>query len=185
MNKCTQIGLFIAAMVAPTGAAPAPQGYPQYALSWRGVGYTRNAAGNVVKMRMSDRDLVQKAAVDNGLNASELALVYRVEARDTAVVRKKDGSFVADVMQVQYVYVDVPNANGTTVVRQAMLYDEAHDMTPIGSVFGTETSRTDASGNLKSYSFRGSFQYAIAEDDAVYSGTFTTGKPLFDTTRGP
>lgn len=167
-----------------TLALQAQAQYAQYVLSWRGTGYLKDQAGNIRKIRATDKDLVQVVATNNGLDPNQLALVYRVDARDTAVVWKKNGAFVADVMQVQYLYVDVSNANDTMAVRQAMLYDEAHDMTPIGSVFGTERASRDAAGNLRSYSFKGNFQYAFPEQDAVYSGTFSTGKALYDMTRG-
>lgn len=176
MSRCTKTGFCIALLVAQAGALSAQQ---QYVLTWRGTGYTRNAAGNITAIRASEKDFIQKVATDNGLNPNDLAFVYRVDARDTAVVRKADGGFVADVIQLQYNYVDVPNASGTTVMRQAMLNDEAHD-NPIGSAFGTETARYDGNGNLKTFSFRGSFQYALPEDTMVFSGTFTTGKALND-----
>ncbi len=179
MNRLTKTGLLVALVAGQAGALSAQQ---QYVLSWRGTGYTRNAAGNITAIRATEKDFIQKVATDNGLNPNDLAFVYRVNARDTAVVRKSDGGFVADVIQLQYNYVDVPNASGTTVMRQAMLNDEAHDA-PIGSAFGTQTSRFDANGNLRSFSFRGSFQYAIPENTTVYSGTFTTGKALNDTSQ--
>lgn len=177
MNRCTKVGIFIALFGAQVGALMAQQ---QYVLTWRGTGYTRNSAGNITTIRATEKDFIQKVATDNGLNPNDLAFVYRVDARDTAVVWKKNGGFVADVIQLQYNYVDVSNPSGTTVMRQAMLNDEAH-ANPLGSAFGTETSKRDANGNLTRYSFRGTFQYAIPEDGAVYSGTFVTGKALNDT----
>lgn len=176
--------VLIVGALALQARAQAQAPYPQYVISWRGTGYMKDSAGNMQKVRMTDKDLVQIAATNNGLDPKQLALVYRVEARDTAVVWKKDGSFVADVMQVQYVYVDVPNANDTRAVRQALLYYDPYDMTPIGSVFGTETAARDAAGNLRSYSFKGTFQYALPDQDAVFSGTFATGQALNDITRG-
>ncbi len=179
MKTRTKLLILIAGLGVGTGAL---QAQDQYLLSWRGTGYTRNAAGNISTFRVSEKDLVKKVATDNGLDPNQLALVYRVEARDTAVVWKTTGGFVADVIQLQYSYTDVPNANNTSVVREAQLNDEAHS-NAIGSAFGTEKSRRDASGNLLTYSFKGNFQYAIPEDGTVYSGTFTTGKALKDKTQ--
>ncbi len=179
MKNYTKLLILIAGLGLQVGAL---QAQDQYLLTWRGTGYTKNTSGNITTFRVSEKDLVKKVATDNSIDPNQLALVYRVEARDTAVVWKTTGGFVADVIQLQYNYTDVANANDTSAVRQAMLNDEAHS-NPIGSAFGTEKSRRDATGNLVSYSFKGSFQYAIPEDSIVYSGTFSTGKALKDKTQ--
>jgi hypothetical protein len=131
---------------------------------------------------MTEKDIIQQIAVNNGLDPRQLALVYRVEARDTAVVWKNNGAFVADVVQLQYNFTDVANASETAAVRQAMLNDEYHS-NPIGSAFGSERSKRDPNGNLVSYSFKGTFQYAFPEAGSIYSGSFSTGKALKDTSQ--
>jgi hypothetical protein len=105
------------------------------------------------------------------------------EKHDTAVVRAADGAFVADVIQMEYSFTDVSNTNQTRTVRQAFLFDEAHNGA-VGSAFGTETARRDPNGNLTGYTFRGTFQYAFPESGEVYSGTFTTGARVRDLTGG-
>jgi len=156
----------------------------QYVLTWRGTVYTRNAAGQISARSFSEKDFINKAAQDNGIDPKQLVLVYRVDARDTAVAWAANGGFVADVLQLQYIFTDVPNATDTVVVRQAILNDvndPAHENTPLGSAFGTEKARRSADGTLLSYSFKGNFQYAIPEAGTIYTGTFATGKVLKDT----
>jgi hypothetical protein len=150
-----------------------------FRLSWRGKVYTSGPAGVVVR-RCSEKDFVQKVATDNGLDPNSLVFVYRADKHDTAVVRAADGAFVADVLQMEYNYTEATNGTATQTVRQALLYDEAHT-NALGSVFGTEKVKRDATGKLIAYSFRGTFQYSVPENDMVYSGTFVAGKRVVDT----
>jgi hypothetical protein len=95
----------------------------QFRLSWRGTFYTTNALGTITARSFTDRDFVQKAAIDNGLDPRTLVFVYRAVKHDTAVVRLADGGFVADVLQMEYTYTEVANTSLTHTVRQAILYN--------------------------------------------------------------
>jgi hypothetical protein len=113
---------------------------------------------------------------------SLLVFVYRAEKRDTAVVYRSNGEFLADVYQMEYTYNDVTNPTGTTTYRQAFLNDEYHT-NAIGSTFGIETKTVNKEGNLSSYSYHGTFQYAMGDSptpldpevNTVWSGSFSTG----------
>ena len=153
----------------------------QYLLTWRGTAYATNGLGRVVATRFSERDIIRTIAQNNGItNLRTLAFVYRADKRDTAVVRLSDGGIVSDWQQIQYSYTDVTDANGAYTVKQAFLNDEYHDQA-IGSLVGIENWRRNSIGNTVSYSFRGSFQFAIRETDTVCSGTFSTGRRVIDT----
>jgi len=154
-----------------------------FKLSWRGTAYTTDGNGNVVAKTATEKDFIQKVATDNGLDPKSLVFVYRADKHDTAVVDASTGAFVADVIQMEYNFTDVSNSDQSKTVRQAFLYDEAHS-SALGSAFGTETAKRDSNGNLTSYSFRGTFQYSIPENDAVYSGSFSTGARVKDTSGG-
>jgi hypothetical protein len=152
----------------------------QYVLTWRGTAYSTNALGRVVATRFTERDIIKTIAANNEITDRNLAFVYRADKRDTAVVRLTDGWMVSDWQQIQYSYTDVASSNGTYTVKQAFLNDEYHDQA-IGSLFGIENWRRNANGATVSYSFRGSFQFAIPETGTVYSGTFSTGRRVIDT----
>src|ERR1700704_2808513 len=79
----------------------------QFRLSWRGTLYTTNALGTMIARSFSDRDFVQKAAMDNGLDPRGLVFVYRAAKHDTAVVSLANGGFVADVLQMEYDFTEV------------------------------------------------------------------------------
>src|SRR5258706_6193350 len=96
-----------------------------FRLTWRGKVYTSGPGGVVVRS-FTEKELVQKVATDNGLDANTLVFVYRPDKHDTAVVRIADGAFVADVIQMEDQYTEVRNATATQTVRQALLYDESH-----------------------------------------------------------
>jgi hypothetical protein len=151
-----------------------------YRLTWRGSVYTTDASGQLVTRLATEKDFIQKVANDNGLDPKSLAFVYRPNKHDTAVVDAATGAFIADVIQMEHNFTEVSNSGQTKTVRQAFLFDEAHD-SALGSAFGTETARRDANGNLLSYTFRGTYQYSIPETGAVYSGTFSTGRRVNDT----
>jgi hypothetical protein len=154
-----------------------------FQLSWRGVSYSTGPNGQVVTKPVSERDFIEKVASDNSLDPRQLVFVYRPDKHDTAVVMASTGAFVADVIQMEYNYTEVTNSTDTQIVRQAFLYDEAHT-SALGSAFGTERAKRDVNGNLVSDSFHGTFQYSIPETGVVYSGTFTSGRRIKDTSGG-
>jgi hypothetical protein len=144
-----------------------------FRLSWHGIAYSTDpATGRVVARSFTEKQFVQKIAQDNGLDARTLVFVYRPEQHDTVVMRTVDDGWFADIIQMEYQYTDVSSADQTRTVRQAFLFDEYHSGA-LGSAFGTATARRNADGVLTSFSFRGTFQYAI--DGVVYSGSFSTG----------
>ena len=151
----------------------------QYLMSWRGTAYSTDGSGRVVARHFTEKDFIKTIADNNGIDIRGLAFVYRADKRDTAVVRLSDGGIVSDVQQIQYSYTDVANTNGSYTARQAFLNDEYHGQA-LGSVFGIENWRHNGAGATVSYSFRGSFQYAIPETGTVYYGTFSTGRRIVD-----
>ncbi len=154
-----------------------------FQMAWRGTAYTTGSRGQIVARPFSERDFVNKVATDNSLDPHTLVFVYRPLKHDTAVVRASDGTFIADVIQMEYTYTDISNTNGTATVRQAFLFDEYHS-SALGSAFGSEHALRNSNGDLTSFSFRGSFQYSMPDLDTVYSGTFATGRRVKDTSGG-
>jgi hypothetical protein len=170
------------ALIAALAFAPAflSQADELWKLSWRGTVYTNGSAGQIVARSFTEKDFINAAAVDNSLDPKSLAFVYRPLKHDTAIVSVLDGHFVADVIQMENNFTEVPNPTQTQIIRQAFLYDEAHGLnSPLGSAFGTETIKRDLNGNFTSYRFKGTMQYHI--DSALYSGTFSTGSKIKDT----
>lgn len=154
-----------------------------FQLFWRGTYYTTNASGHIIAVPFTEQDFVNKVAQDNGLDPSGLIFVYRPNRRDTVVVRS-NGAFVADVIQMQYVFTDVNNPSGLVTVRQALLFDENHQ-NALGSWMGLELRARDAQGNLSNDVLTGWMQYSIPELNAVYGGQAFTGARVVDTTGTP
>ena len=166
-----------ALMLAPSCLCHADE---LWKLSWRGTVYTNGSAGQIVARSFTEKDFINAAAVDNSLDPKSLAFVYRPLKHDTAIVALADGHFVADVIQMENNFTEVPNVAQTQIIRQAFLYDEAHGLNnPLGSAFGTESIKRDLDGNYTSYRFKGTMNYHI--DAALYSGTFSTGSKVKDT----
>lgn len=154
-----------------------------FQLFWRGTYYTKNATGHIIALPFTEQDFVNKVAQDNGLDPSGLIFVYRPNRRDTVVVRS-NGAFVADVIQMEYVYTDVTNPSGSVSVRQALLFDENHQ-NALGSWMGLELATRDPQGNLVNDQLTGWMQYSIPETDAVYGGQAFTGNRVVDTSGAP
>src|SRR4051812_2741405 len=81
-----------------------------YRLSWRATVYTHDGNGQVIAHSLTEKDLIQKVATDNGLDPKSLAFVYRANKHDTAVVDAATGAFVADVYQMEYNFTEVSNS---------------------------------------------------------------------------
>ena len=155
-----------------------------FQLFWRGTVYTKNASGHIIALSFTEQDFINKVAQDNGLDPSRLFFVYRPDKRDTVVVRA-NGAFVADVIQMEYQFTDVANPNGTAVVRQALLFDEAHGSNALGSFFGLETVTRNANGSIANDSLVGTVFYSKPELGRVYSAKVVTGKRIVDTSGAP
>ncbi|MGH7967497.1 MAG: hypothetical protein ACREIC_02095 [Limisphaerales bacterium] len=155
-----------------------------YQLYWRGTYYTTSSTtGHIIAVPFTEQDVVNQIAQNNGLDPATCILVYRPLKRDTAVVRS-NGAFVADFIQMQYVYTDVNNPWKTVTVRQALLNDEYHQ-NAIGSWMGLELRTFDASNNLTNDQLTGWMQYSLPESNAVYGGSASTGRQIVDTTNAP
>src|SRR5215470_4528818 len=87
-----------------------------FQMFWRGTIYTKNASGHIIAFGFTEQDFVNKVAQDNGLDPASLVFVYRPDKRDTAVVRSSNGQFIADVIQMQYVFTDIANPSGSAIV---------------------------------------------------------------------
>jgi hypothetical protein len=188
MNMNTRLTLTLLIGLTSTCAALAQAPYDQYLMTWNATGYTTDAKGHVVASSLGPQAFINRIAADNGLNPATLCFVYRAEKRDTAVVVRSTGEFIADVYQTEYYYTDITNASDTATYRQAYLDDEYHtnpdgSPNPIGSTFGVETKTVDKNGNITSYSYHGNFQYVMPgpptpldpEVNTVWTGTFSTG----------
>jgi len=168
-------------MIALSLAGPlAASGDDLFRMSWRGMVYTTGDNGQVVAKSFSEKDFIKQVAANNGLDPKKLVFVYRPAKRDTAVVMASNGQFVSDVIQMENNFTDVGNTNQSKIVRQTFLYDEAHE-SALGSAFGTETVRRDADGNILNDSFAGTFNYALPDQNVVYTGKFSTGARVKDT----
>jgi hypothetical protein len=193
MNKKLTLTLLIGFSSTLMALAQAP--YDQYLLAWTGTGYTTNSHGKLAATSITGHDFVIRVAQDNFPDnwasiVPQLCLVYRAEKRDIAVVYRSTGEFVADVYQMEYSFTDVTNPTDTTTYRQAFLNDEYHTSSvngysgeAFGSTFGIETKTVNKLGNIASYYYHGTFQYAMSgpptpldpEVNTVWVGSFYTG----------
>jgi len=172
-----------------------------FQINWSGTVYTVDANGKLVAKSYSAKNILALYAENYGLKASDLVLVYRPAAYDTAVVFKNaaamsraglssDAQVVGDYLQMPDItkvgtaYNQEVSANGQTA-RQAYLFDEHSD--PIGTTAGVEKQKTDGSGNIVGESYHGTFHFAIPDDGShsvapagIYMGTFSTGARVKD-----
>jgi hypothetical protein len=152
-----------------------------YLMSWKGTRYVTSPTGKVVAQHYSEKEIIAKCASDNEISdVKSLAYVYVANELNTEVVFAATGQTVCEIFQLENSFTAVPSTDGRETVRHAFVFNEAHGQA-LGSAFGVEHAKRNGEGGLVSYSYKGSFQFAIPEDGAVYSGSFTTGKRLKDT----
>src|SRR5687768_12671368 len=85
-----------------------------YTLSWRGTKYRATADGRIVALPYSQKDIIAKAALDNGIaDVRSLAFVYVADDHDAEVVFAATGEHVQDIFQFEYNFVEVPNSDGS------------------------------------------------------------------------
>jgi hypothetical protein len=163
------------------GSCPATQAQEQtneYLMTWVAVGYTTNGHGTLIATNLTQQTLINKVAADNGVNPKDCVFVYRVEKRDTAVVWKTNGVFIADVYQMEYTFEDVTNEAGTLDFCESLLNDEYHT-NAIGSTFGLEEKAYNRDGYLIGYNYHGTFHCAFPENNVVFTGSFATGARVY------
>jgi hypothetical protein len=171
--------LLSASLLAPGLTAQADD---LFQLFWRGTFYTKNDTGHIVARQFTEQDFVNKVAQDNGLDPSSLVFVYRPDKRDTAVVRASNGSFIADVIQMEYTFTDIDNPTGAVTVRHALLFDEYHQ-DALGSFFGVEIRTRTAGGALLNDNLTGNAIYSKSDSGTVYSARIWTGQRIVDRTQ--
>ena len=154
-----------------------------FQMFWHVNCYQKAANGRIAVRKLTEQDFVNEIAQNNNLNPADLVFVYRPNKHDTAVVRKADGGFVADVIQMEYNHTDLVNPTGAIIVRHALLYDEAHQI-PLGSFFGVENRRLRQDGGLANDSLLGTVVYSKPDVGQVYSGQVSTGSRVNDTSGG-
>lgn len=181
MKKHRTLGLLAALLLTTALTAQADD---LFQLFWRGTYYTKNSSGHIIAVPFTEQDLVNKVAQDNGLDPSTLVFVYRPDRRDTVVVRKSNGAFIADVIQMEFTWTDVVNPTGAVIVRHALLFDEYHQ-DALGSFFGLEISSRNASGGLVNDSLSGTVLYSKPDVGQVFSARIWTGQRIIDTTGTP
>jgi glycerol kinase len=159
-------------------AAQAQEQTNEVLMNWHATGYTVNPDGHVIVTNLNQQTLINKVAEDNGIDPKDCEFVYRVEKRDTAVVWKTNGVFIADVYQMEYTFQDVTNESGTLNYCESLLNDEYHT-NAIGSTFGVETKRYNSDGYLMGYNYHGTFHCAFPENNVVFTGTFATGARVY------
>jgi hypothetical protein len=159
-------------------AAQAQEQTNQFLMSWNATGYTTNAKGKIIATNLTAKTLISKVAYDNGIDPKDCEFVYRVEKRDTAVVLKSNGAFIADVYQMEYTFEDISNSTGTVNYCESLLNDEYHT-NAIGSTFGLEDKTFNREGYLVGYNYHGTFHYALPENNVVFTGSFATGARVY------
>lgn len=174
-----RIRIFFAAVTFSLLSSMAVQADDLFQLAWRGTSYMKDEAGNLVARPLTEREFINDIAQRFNISPRDLVFVWRANKLDTAVVLASTGEFVANVMQMEFVFTEVSNPSQTTTARQAFLFDEYHDAA-LGSAVGIERLRLTSSGALAAYSFRGTFNYAYPDQGRVVSGSFSTGKRVVE-----
>ena len=144
--------------------------------------------GRIVTQPFTEQSFVNQVARDNELNPRDLVFVFRPNKRDTAVVRKSNGAFVADVIQFGLEgnpasSTDVANPPGTLVLRSALLYDEYHDQ-PLGTFLGAETRNLRRSGGVTYDNLAGTVHYSYPDQGKIFNAHVSTGPRVRDTSGG-
>src|SRR6267378_4107088 len=118
MKTKTTLGLMMAIGLMQAVAAQADD---VYVLSWRGTLYYTNDAGRIVAKSYTERDVINRIALNTGASASQLVLVYRPLSLDTAVVLKSDPNQWSDYVQLPdptpSAHTDVTATNGSQTIR--------------------------------------------------------------------
>ena len=174
--------VLLSTLILLTGSVS--KGDDLFQLFWRGTYYTTGAGGHIIAVQFTEQDFVNKVGQDNGLDPATLVFVYRPDRRDTVVVRASDGKFIADVIQMEYIWTDVVNPTGAVIVRHALLFDEYHQ-SALGSFFGLEISSRDVNGNLINDSLSGTVLYSKPDMGVVYGAKIWTGQRITDRTGTP
>ena len=180
METTMKLRQTITVILATLGLTIAARAQDQFLITWSATGYTHNSKGQLVATNCNARTLINKVALDNGINPNLLCFVYRVESLDTAVVFKSNGQFVADVYQMEQTYNTIANPQNTVAANQALLTQEDPNnfdgpLLNIGSIFGLMGMTYDKNGNLVNFSYHGTFSYSPLGQDVVFVGSFATG----------
>jgi hypothetical protein len=184
MHKQMRMRIILAAVIAAGALDPLVSNADDlFQMFWRVNCYQKASNGRITVRRVTEQDFVNAVAQNNNLNPSDLVFVYRPNKHDTAVVRRSDGAFVADVIQMEYNYTDLVNPTGAIIVRHALLYDEAHQVA-LGSFFGVENRQLSADGRLIRDSLSGTVVYSKPDEGQVYSGKVSTGSRVADRSGG-
>ena len=152
-----------------------------FRLFWRVTYYTTNSTGHIIAISFTEQDFVNQVAQNDGIDPSQLVLVYRPRKRDAAVVQT-DGTFIASAIQMG-TFTDVVNPSGSVIVRHALLSDGSHQA-PLGSFFGLELP-TSSGGGFVSDQLVGTVLYSYPDLNTVYGGQISTGSRIVDTTNAP
>jgi hypothetical protein len=151
-----------------------------FKVSWHGKAYTTDANGRVVARQYSQKEIIERYAVNLGVDPRTITLAYvrddEEPAEEIEIVNAIDGSTVANVFQFLG-GLAVSTADGTHTQRQRFIYDEDH-RAALGNVSGSERFRMNADGVITSFFYSGRFEFNLPEENTVFIGTFTTGKKL-------
>jgi plastocyanin len=142
---------------------------------------TTNTLGKIVVLPAKSKDLIAECASDHSLNPADLAMVYDLDTDAIEVVRIDDGSIVCTIITFAG-GVDLIATDGKRIDRQAFVFWEDSDEAN-GSMAGSELFTRGMNGQLLKFSFRGSIQFGLHEDEPprIFQGTFTTGRQFIPT----
>lgn len=162
-------------------------------LTFHGISYQTNSAGNIVATPVTEQTWLQQAAAAGGItNLSTLSVVYHVGGSsfgDTIeVVNSYYGTTYASLFGLYFGDYDagenlgrtaLTNAPYTEVRRVDYYYNTQQSPYALGGSFTTKRFMHDPAGNL-SLKVDGELEYLVrpqANTPAlICSGTFTTGK---------
>jgi hypothetical protein len=167
----------------------------QNVLRWtfKGTSYQTNASGNVISTPVTDQDILSEKAYLGGSSTNGWAMAFHLKGSsfgDTVdIVNTSNGQTITTVLG--YYFGDdsvqllgrgaITNATQTEVRRLDYIYTDqnSHSM---GAAFVTRRTLTDGSGNPRT-TLEGPIMWLElprgTNNTRVYSGTFTTGAPLF------
>jgi|ERR1051326_7108806 hypothetical protein len=189
--KRLRVGLCLALMLC---AAKAHGQYLFY-VTFRGMSYQTNTAGNIVATPITEQTWLQQAAAAGGVDPSTLAVVYHVNGNSSfgdtmEVVNSYYGTTYTTLFGLYFGDYDggqnlgrtaLTNAPYTEVRRVDYIYNTQQSQFALGGSFTTKRFVHNPSG-LLSLKVDGELEYLVRPQGTnpaqICAGTFTTTKPF-------
>jgi hypothetical protein len=150
-------------------------------MSFKGTLAKTDAAGNLVLQPVNSDTLISQCLQSVGVaDTNSFALVFHQDSSDLGdtieVVNKTNGVLACGVLRL-YFQEHLERADGTLSKRFAYAYNYIN-INSFGTAIFNERTVMDKVSHTNQFVIDGSLQWYYTNAMQVWSGTFTTGKPL-------